>query len=86
MDGSRLHSEAGAAQLPLLRIYSAEALSNAGRPHEALAALERLVETNWNGKADWLEQSWALEPLRSDPRFSRIVTCLRQTEGAKSSA
>jgi RimJ/RimL family protein N-acetyltransferase len=83
--GLASHFEAGAAQLPLLRIYSAEALTSAGRPHDALAALERLVETNWNGKADWLEQSWALEPLRSDPRFTRIVARQRQTEGVRPS-
>lgn len=73
--------EAGATQLPLLGYFSAEALASAGRLHEALTALERLVETDWNGKADWLEHSWALEPLRSDPRFERIVARQRQTEG-----
>lgn len=79
--GLASHFEAGAAQHPLLRVYAAEALASAGRLHDALATLERLAETDWNGKADWLEQSWALAPLRSDPRFERIITRIRQAEG-----
>jgi RimJ/RimL family protein N-acetyltransferase len=75
------HFEAGAAELPLLKVYSAEALAAAGRPLEALAALERLVETDWNGKADWLEGSWALEALRDDPRFERMIARQRANEG-----
>jgi len=74
--------EAGAEQLPLLRLFSAEALSNAARPEAALDALERLVETNWHGKAAWLEHSWALAPLRADPAFARLVSRQRQAEGA----
>jgi len=72
--------EAGAEQLPLLRLFAAEALSSAGRPEAALAALEQLVATSWNGKADWLEHSWALAPLRDDPDFARLVTRQRQAE------
>lgn len=81
--GLAAHFEAGAAQHPLLRIYAADALASAGRLPDALAALERLIETDWNGKADWLEHNWALEPLRGDPRFDRIVARLRQAEGER---
>jgi RimJ/RimL family protein N-acetyltransferase len=76
------HFERGAARHPLLRVYAAEALAAAGQPHDALAALERLVETNWNGEADWLLQSWAFEPIRDDPRFLRVIARQRQTESA----
>lgn len=75
------HFEAGAAELPTLGICAAQALSCAGRPHDALTALEQLVESNWNGKAAWLEQNWALAPLRNDPRFERIIARRRETEG-----
>lgn len=72
------HFEAGAALHPLLRIYSAEALAAAGQSDAALASFERLIETNWNGKAEWIERSWAFAPLRTDPRFDRVVARQRQ--------
>lgn len=77
------HFEAAAAELPTLGICAAQAFSCAGRPDDALAALERLVATNWNGKAAWLEQSWALAPLHNDPRFERIVARQREAEGGE---
>ncbi len=75
------HFAAAAAELPTLGICAAQAFSCAGRPDDALAALERLVETNWTGRAGWLEQNWALAPLHNDPRFERVIARRRQAEG-----
>lgn len=77
------HFERGASQYQWMAVYSAEALSAADQANEALGALERLVEMGWDGKAEWLEGSWALAPLRDDPRFVRVIA--RQREGAGAS-
>jgi GNAT superfamily N-acetyltransferase len=63
------HFAEGATEVPLLGIFAAEAWSVAGRREQSLAAVERLVESDWNGKAAWLAESWALAPLRAEPRF-----------------
>jgi RimJ/RimL family protein N-acetyltransferase len=63
------HFAAGATEIPLLGLLAAEAWSVASRREPSLAAVERLVESDWNGQVQWLAESWALAPLRAEPRF-----------------
>lgn len=81
--GEAEHFGRAAAELPILGIYAAEAWASAGRSDEALVALERLAEGEWTGKTEWLEQGPLLEPVRSDPRFARVVERLREKESVR---
>ena len=51
--------------------------SVAGEPGKAVIADERMVELGWWGKTEWLEQHWALERLKADPRFQSAVRAHR---------
>lgn len=80
-DACRAHAatlEAGVTDFIWLAFHVAGAWAQAGDSERALAAVERLVTGGWQGRPEWLEQQWSLEPLRSEPRFLSAVAELRR--------
>lgn len=71
--------EAGAAEIVWLDFHAAVAWVLAGEPGKAVTTVERLVERGWWGKTEWLEQHWALERLKADPRFQGALNAHRAT-------
>ena len=69
--------ETGAAEIAWLEFHAAVAWVLAGEPGKAAIAVERLVQRGWWGKTEWLEQHWALERLKADPRFQGAVRAHR---------
>lgn len=69
--------EIGASELVWLDFHAAVAWVLAGEPYKAVAAVERLVERGWKGRAEWLEHHWALERLIAYPDFQRAVKAQR---------
>ncbi len=65
--------ERGRGDLAWLDFYAAEAWAQAGMADRALAAIERLVASDWQGEARWLQESWALAPLLGHPRFEAAL-------------
>ena len=57
----------------LVALTLAAAFAEAGRPDDALAALDRALEAGCRYRADWLTQDARLGSLRSLPRFGDIV-------------
>lgn len=71
------HFEAGASEIVWLDYHAAVAWSLADEPDRAVMAVERLVERGWAGRAEWLEQHWALERLAINPRFQKALEAQR---------
>ena len=69
--------ETGASEIVWLDFHAAVAWTLAGEPAKAIIAVERLVERGWTGKAEWLEQHWALERLNVYQRFQNAVKTRR---------
>jgi len=69
--------ETGASEILWLDFHAAVAWTLADEPTKAVIAIERLVERGWTGKAEWLEQHWALERLNVYPRFQNAVKARR---------
>jgi RimJ/RimL family protein N-acetyltransferase len=70
--------EPGVADHVWLGFHVAGAWAQAGETERALAAVERLVASPWQGRAEWLEAHWSLAPLRTEPRFIAAVAAHRQ--------
>lgn len=73
------HFEAGASEMPWLDFHAAAGWVIAGNQDRALAAVERLVSRGWNGRADWLEDHWALSKLTAHPRFQAAIQVHNKT-------
>ena len=76
----RMHAERlepGVTDHVWLGFHVAGAWSQAGETERALAAVERLVTSGWQGRAEWLEAHWSLAPLRTEPRFIAAVAAHR---------
>jgi len=71
--------EAGARDIVWLDFHAAVAWVLAGEPGKAVTTVERLVERGWWGKTEWLEEHWALETLKADPRFQGALSAHRAT-------
>ena len=56
-----------------LDFHAACAWAEAGDDERAIAAVERLVASGWEGRADWLAGHWALARLRSERRFIQAL-------------
>jgi len=69
--------EMGASEIVWLDFHAAIAWTLADEPSRAVIAVERLVQRGWTGKAEWLEQHWALERLNVYPRFQKAVKARR---------
>ncbi len=70
--------EPGVSAYVWLGFHVAGAWAQAGETERALAAVERLVSSTWQGRAEWLEAHWSLAPLRTEPRFIAAVAAHRQ--------
>lgn len=73
------HFEAGASKMPWLDFHAAAGWVLAGYDDRALDAVERLVSRGWNGKAEWLEDHWALSKLGANSRFQAAIQALNKT-------
>lgn len=69
--------ETGASEILWLDFHAAVAWTLADEHSKAVVAVERLVERGWTGKAEWLEEHWALERLNVYPRFQSAVKARR---------
>lgn len=69
--------EPGVADHVWLGFHIAGAWAQAGDTQRALTAVERLVASGWQGRAEWLEAHWSLAPLRTEPRFITAVAAQR---------
>ncbi len=65
--------EAGRLDMDWLDFHAACAWAEAGDDERAIAAVERLVASGWEGRADWLAGHWALARLRSERRFIQAL-------------
>jgi RimJ/RimL family protein N-acetyltransferase len=53
--------------------YAAGAWSLAGSASRALANLQRLVDGDWQGRPEWLEDNWMFVPVRDMPEFKTVL-------------
>jgi len=67
------HLEAAAAKVIWHGFHAAGAWALAGEPDRALRCLDRLVESGWQGRAEWLEDNWAFAAIRDGAAFKAIV-------------
>lgn len=72
------HFTEGARDIPWLDFHAACAWSLAGDAGQALAAIERLVESGWQGAPHWLRKHWALAPIRDNERLRTAVAALEK--------
>ncbi len=73
-----LHFEAGAAEIAWLWFHAACAWALVPDTGRALSAVERLVESRWQGEPDWLAGHWALKGLGEVPRFAAAIATLKK--------
>lgn len=65
--------EPGRHDMNWLDFHAACAWAEAGEDERAIAVVERLVASDWAGRADWLGEHWALARLRGEPRFIQAL-------------
>lgn len=75
-----LHLEGASAHIGWYRFHAAGAWALVGEPKRALANISQLVESGWDGEAEWLEDYWALASLIDDPQFRLLVARQRQAQ------
>jgi GNAT superfamily N-acetyltransferase len=74
------HFEAAGRVISWHWYYSAAAWALAGEDQRAIDNLGWLVDSGWDGAADWLEEFWALQTLIGNPAFAAIVERQRLAE------
>lgn len=74
------HFGAGASEMPWLDFHAAAGWAMAGEVDYALDAVERLVARGWDGRAEWLEEHWALRILSDHPRFQSAIRAQRNAK------
>jgi GNAT superfamily N-acetyltransferase len=71
-----LHLEAAANSVNWHGFHAAGAWALAGEHERALSCLVRLVDSGWEGQAEWLEQHWAFAAIRDSKAFRDIAARL----------
>ena len=61
------HFERASGQINWSRFHAAGARALAGDREGALENVRLLIESDWEGEAEWLEEFWALQTLADDP-------------------
>lgn len=71
------HFEEASAQIGWCRFHAAGARALAGDHAAALENVRILIESDWEGQAEWLEAFWALQPISDDPGFQTLLAAKR---------
>ena len=74
------HFERASEQINWSRFHAAGARALAGDHEGALANIRLLIESDWEGEAEWLEEFWALQTLADDPTFEALLARKRELE------
>ncbi|PWK70631.1 GNAT family N-acetyltransferase [Aminobacter sp. AP02] len=67
------HYEAASADISWYAFHAAGSFALAGDHERALVNLRRLVDSEWEGNAEWLETYWTFTALRDHPDLPEIV-------------
>ncbi|EIM71651.1 acetyltransferase, ribosomal protein N-acetylase [Nitratireductor aquibiodomus RA22] len=74
------HFERASEQINWSRFHAAGARALAGDREGALGNVRLLIEGDWEGEAEWLEEFWALQTLADDPEFKALLARKRELE------
>lgn len=74
------HFERAGEQINWSRFHAAGARALAGDREGALANVRLLIESDWEGEAEWLEEFWALQTLADDPAFQALLARKRELD------
>ena len=74
------HFERASEQINWSRFHAAGARALAGDHEGALANIRLLIESDWEGEAEWLEEFWALQTLADDPAFQALLARKRELD------
>lgn len=74
------HFERASEQINWSRFHAAGARALAGDREGALANVRLLIESDWEGEAEWLEEFWALQSLADDPSFLALLARKRELD------
>lgn len=74
------HFERAGEQINWCWFHAAGARAQAGDLAGALANIRLLIDSDWDGEADWLEHSWALRVLVGMPEFAALLARKRAAE------
>lgn len=69
-----VHFEQASERLNWSWFHAASARTLAGDREGALANLRLLIESDWEDEVEWLEELWALQPLKDDPTFQALLS------------
>lgn len=72
------HFERAAVRIDWCRFHAAGARALAGDREGALENVRLLIESDWEGEAEWLEAFWALQSLAQDSEFQALVARKRR--------
>lgn len=64
------------------RFFAAGARAQAGDRDGAIENVRLLIESDWEGEAEWLERFWALSTLLGDPELQALIEHKRSLEVA----
>ena len=78
--GLAAHFERASGQINWSRFHAAGARALAGDREGALENMRLLIESDWEGEAEWLEEFWALQTLADDPEFKALLARKRELE------
>lgn len=67
------HFERASQQIGWCRFHAAGAYALIGDRENALKHTRLLIESGWEGEAEWLQEFWALRSLRDDPEFISLL-------------
>jgi predicted negative regulator of RcsB-dependent stress response len=68
---------------PVILTYLAGIYAQTGQPDRALDVLERVVPMNWGPQYGDLKLDVTWDPLRSDPRFQKVLASLAPTDSPR---
>ncbi|MDZ3833515.1 MAG: GNAT family N-acetyltransferase [Sphingopyxis sp.] len=74
------HFERASEQISWSRFHAAGARALADDREGALANVRLLIESDWEGEAEWLEEFWALQTLANDPAFRALLARKRELD------
>ncbi|MDM7852106.1 GNAT family N-acetyltransferase [Pseudochrobactrum kiredjianiae] len=75
-----LHFEKASQVINWCHFHASGARALAGDRERALENIRLLIESDWEGEAEWLERFWALRTLADDPDFHMLLQRKREME------
>ncbi|MBX8811165.1 GNAT family N-acetyltransferase [Ochrobactrum sp. MR34] len=77
-----LHFEKASQEINWCHFHAAGARALSGDRENALKNIRLLIESDWEGEAEWLERFWALQSLSGDPDFHALLRRKREMEAS----